>query len=207
MTENIKLSVYDLFAYMLPGALCLIAISILFNPSAINIQGLLQSFKAINITTGILVGVFAYVIGHVMDTYGSWLHYSLGCRIWGQPYPKEEHPSLNHSQLRALIRQYSLENYAYLQTWKVLKTMSHNLAFALIVFMVVSLIRLTQFPSFDWLFLSIASLFCWLSLLRRAQVYDTWHYKGLLETVQVLQLEKRIALVTEDNKPKDLKAV
>ncbi len=69
--------------------------------------------------------------------------------------------------------------------------MSHNLSFAMFVVMISSIIRLIQRYASDWLFLAIVSLFFAVILLNRAQIYDSWHYKELLETVQVLHLEKR----------------
>jgi uncharacterized membrane protein len=200
--ESVKLSVFDIFVYLLPGLVCLTAIYIPFNPSITSLAGLAQSFKNIGLSTAVMALIAAYIVGHVADNQGSWLYYKIGCRVWGQPHPKVGHPSLSRAQQRALVRQYSPENYLYIQTWKLLKNMSHNLSFAFLMVMIVSAIRFAQIWSIDWAFLVIVSLIFMWSFLYRSHVYDTWHYKELLETVNGLRLEDKLIADIESKKTK-----
>ena len=189
--ENLKFSVFDIFAYLLPGTVLLAALVVISTPEIKNLADYIEMSREITLGLGIVAIIFSYLLGNVTDNFGSWLYYKIGCKIWGEPYPKVRHPRLSHAQQRALIRQYSLENFSVLQTWKVLKTMSHNLAFAVLFFTVISIIKYVQYRSLDWIIVFCASIISAVVFLNRASVYDKWHYNQMLETVEVLELEKR----------------
>ena len=199
--ENLKLSTFDVFAYLLPGLVVLLAATLLFSPNLVRLADLAITFQGINVSSGIIAAIIAYVFGGVIDYLGSHLYYGVGCRIWGMPYSKERHSKLTHAQQRALVLHYSPENYAELQTWKLQKRMSANLSFSLVLVFVVSAIHLGKISTIDWVFLGIVSLFSALVLLKRAYAFDTWHYSQLLGTIQVLHLEKRAEIDAQFNEP------
>jgi hypothetical protein len=189
--ENIKFSVFDIFAYLLPGSIVVTALVIFATPNIADISQYIELMKDISLGLGIIAIIVSYIVGNVTDNLGSWLYYKVGCKIWGDPYPKNRHPTLSHAQQRALIREYSPENFSALQTWKVLKTMSHNLSFAVSLIAIISVARFIQFQVAQWLFIAVVSIISAVILLNRANIYDRWHYQQMLETVQVLELEKR----------------
>ena len=190
--ENIKFSVFDIFAYLLPGSIVLTVIVLLSTPSVDKISQYIEMAKDISLGLGIIAGIISYIIGNVTENLGSWLYYKIGCKIWGDPYPEKRHPNLSHAQQRALVREYSPENFNALQTWKVLKSMSHNLSFAMLLLTIVSVTRSIQYRDIQWIIISIVSIISAIILLNRANVYDRWHYQQLLETVEILQLEKKV---------------
>jgi len=191
--ENIKFSTFDVFAYFLPGSIILGALVIYLNPNVTTVIGYASILQGITLSLSIVIILISYIIGNVSDNFGSWLHYKVGCKVWGEPYPKSHESELSHAKQRALVRQYSPENFSMLRTWKVLKTMSHNISFSLLLVTTVSFIRFAQHNSLDWLVLGIASLVSGIILLQRATIYDKWHYKEMIEMIEILALEQRVS--------------
>lgn len=190
--ENIKFSVFDIFAYLLPGAVGLGAVVLFSTPQISNIAQYIDMTKDISASLAVIIVVVSYVFGNVLDNLGSFLYYKIGCKIWGSPYPKYKHPTLTHTQQRSLIRMYSIENFNVLQSWKVLKTMSHNLSFALLLLFLAAMYHFLQNSNFQWVLLSVISIVSSVVLLNRANIYDKWHYKEMLEMIDVLRQEKKI---------------
>jgi len=202
--EKIKFSVFDIFAYVIPGAVALLASIILTDPSIKRLVDLSKPFQNMDLGVGIAVIVAAYVIGFAIDSPGSWLYYSIGCKVFGPPY-KPAKNGLSNSQKRALVRQFSPENYSYAQLWKVTKTMSHNLSLSTFILAVVSTVQAFRVPTpgrTEWIVLSVVTFLLSVILLHRAHVFDTWHYNDLSNTVQALYLEKK-ALREVVSKPKE----
>lgn len=189
--EHLKFSLFDTFAYFLPGTIVLSGLVIFVTPEYKTVLAYIEMFYGINIGLAIVLIVVSYVIGNVSDHFGSWLYYKVGCKIWGNPYPQAQHSKLSHAKQRALVRQYSPENFSFLHTWKVLNSMSHNLSFALLLIVTISLVRFVQLESLDWLVLGCISLVSAIVFLYRATVYDKWHYHEMLQTIEVLELEKK----------------
>ena len=189
--ENLKFSIFDIFAYLLPGAVVLAALVLFATPEIGTIAEYINILQNLNLGLGIVAIILAYVSGNVADTFGSWIYYKFGYKVWGEAWPKNKHPRLSLAQQRALVRQYSPENYVYLQTWKTLKTMSHNLSFAFLLILLVSIFRYIRLLSSDWLVVSCVSLISVIILLKRAHTYDKSHFKEMREIIDVLNLEEK----------------
>jgi hypothetical protein len=194
--ENIKFSVFDIFAYVLPGSVVLVAIFMFSTQNVTDISQYIEMAKDVSLGLGIILVMASYIIGNAADNFGSWLYYKIGCKIWGEPYPKEQRSTLSHAKQRALIREQSPENFVFIHTWKVLKTMSHNLSFGTLLIAIVAAIRYFQHQNIQWIIVAVISIILAVVFLRRATIYDKWHYNELLETVEVLQLEKRVSLAS-----------
>ncbi len=191
--EKIKFSVFDIFAYIIPGAITLLASIIFIDPSIMHLVDLSKPFQNMDLGVGLAAIVAAFVIGFAIDSPGSWLYYSIGCKVFGLSY-KPAGNGLSNSQKRALVRQFSPENYSYIQLWKVIKTMSHNLSLSTFMLAVISTAQVFRVPTFnrtEWIVLSVATFLLSVIFLHRAHVFDTWHYNDLSNTVQALHLEKK----------------
>jgi hypothetical protein len=191
--EKIKFSVFDIFAYIIPGTVVLLAVIVFIDPLITRLIDLTKLFQNIDLGVGLALIVAAYIIGFAVDSPASWLYYSIGCRVFGPPY-KPAKNGLSNPQKRALVRHFSPENYSYIQLWKVIKTMSHNLSLSTCILAVVFTIRAFQIPAYDrteWIVLSVVTFLLSVIFLHRAHVFDTWHYKDLSSTVQALHLEER----------------
>lgn len=191
--NNIKFSIFDFFAYLIPGSIILLAFTIIFNPSLTRIADVSNQFKGIDISTGLVAIIVSYVIGFAADSIGSWLYTYIACKFLGSPKLGIEN-KLTFSEQRALVRQFSLENFQFIHNWKVLKTMSHNLSCAFLILMVSVFIKIPQAAAgerFQWFLLTLITLVMSIIFMRRAHVFDTWHYRNLTTTVEALHLEKR----------------
>ena len=197
--ENIKFSVFDIFAYLLPGAIVLTAIFLFATPDIADVSQYLEVIEGLSFGAAIIIVFVSYIIGNVIDNPGSWFYYNVGCKIWGGSYLKNQHPTLSHAQQRALIREYSPENFIFIHTWKVLKAMSHNLSLGMFLIAIASFIRFTQYQGMQWIIITIVSIVSATVFLNRANIYDKWHYKELLETIEVLRLEERAKSVSSNN--------
>jgi hypothetical protein len=191
--DKIKFSIFDLFAYLIPGSIILLAFTIIFNPSLTNVADLGKQFKGIDISTGLVAIIVSYVIGFAADSVGSWLYIYIACKFLGSPKP-EIKDGLTFSEQRALVRQFSPENFQSIHNWKVLKTMSHNLSCAFLILMLSIFIETFQAVAgqkFQWFLLTLITLFMSIIFMYRAHIFDTWHYRNLATTVKALHLEKR----------------
>lgn len=191
--EGIKFSVFDFFAYALPGSVFLLAGVIFFDANLIQLSDISSVVQSATIATGIVVLIASYIIGFLIDSPGSWIYYKIGCKIWGQPYNAKT-KRLSHIIERVLIRQFSPESNSYVHNWKVLKTMSHNLSFSSLVLAISTFNKSLQVNSqhqMEWVVLTVVLLLSSVIFLHRATRFDKWHYRDLTETVMALHLEQR----------------
>lgn len=208
--EKIKFSVFDIFAYLIPGGFALFAAIVCVDPSIVQLVDLLRPFQGIDLSLGLVAIVVAYVVGFAVDSPASWLYYSIGCRIFGRPYKMMEN-ELSNSQKRALVRQFSPENFSYVQLWKTIKTMSHNLSMSFLILAISFAVRSIQVPvshRIEWIILAAIMLLLSAVFLHRAHVFDTWSYNDLSNAVQTLHLERRslkeVSSESGDEEPIDI---
>jgi len=65
------------------------------------------------------------------------------------------------------------------------------LSFAVLLIAIIGVVRFMQYQVVQWIFIAIVSIISAIIPLNRANIYDRWHYQQMLETVEVLELEKR----------------
>jgi hypothetical protein len=191
--DKIKFSLFDIFAYAIPGAVALLAGIIFFDKNLVQLSNFATTFQNATVAISLVALIVSYTIGCAVDTLGSLLYYKIGCRIWGEPYDRKS-KRLSNTIERALVRHFSPENHSYLQTWKIVKTMSHNFSFTFLLLGLTTIIKTFQVPlqhQWEWIFLTILSLLISIIFLNRASIFDKWYYRDLTETVQSLHLEQR----------------
>ncbi len=192
--ESFKFSVFDIFSYLLPGLVALLGIVVLSTPTIIGLPDVVQIFQGFDWSTGIAVVVCAYIIGFSLSAPGSWFFQRVAWRLWGNEYHTmgvEGSGKISHTKQRVLVRHYSPENFSYLQIWKVVKNMAQNLSISVFFCAVVALFKFVQWRSFAWGSIVIGAAILGVMLLKRAHEYDRWHYRELMKTAEVLQLEQR----------------
>lgn len=191
--DNIKFSIFDFFAYLIPGSIILLAFTVIFNPSLTKVVDLGEQFKGIDISTGLVAIVVSYVIGFAADSVGSWLYAYTVCKLLGSPKPDMK-DGLTFSEQRALLRQFSPDNFQAIHNWKVLKTMSHNLSCAFLILTLSIFIKTFQAATVqrvEWLLLTLIALCMSIIFMHRAHIFDAWHYRNLATTVKALHLEEK----------------
>ncbi len=195
--KDLKFSIFDIFSYALPGGIVLIAFLFL-NPEINNLAELASKISKINFGLGTVLILASYVVGNAVDSFGSWIYMGIGMKIWGSPSDTNRKISVGNQ--RALVRNYSSENHIYIQQWKVIKTMSHNLSFAFLLLGIVAIIKIiikVESRDFDVITLSIISLIFSAIFLHRAHIFDKWHYKDLTNVVNALHLQEKAKVDSE----------
>ncbi|MCG8329001.1 MAG: hypothetical protein MI974_15010 [Chitinophagales bacterium] len=190
--KELKFSVFDLFSYALPGGIILLPIWV-FREDIKSLNDLFGQLSDISLSLGIILIFVAYIIGNVIDNPESWLHAKVGVKIWGKTDPHET--KLSNSQKRVLVRELSPQNHFFIQQWKVVKTMSHNLSFSLLILSLTLLIKLLFFgvsnPVYFIILIVISFIFSYI-FLKRAHIFDTWYYKDLNAIVETLKLDESV---------------
>ena len=186
--DNLKFSIFDIFAYVMPGLVALLAAILLLDTSIVGLTDVGRAFQSVDLGTGIAVAAVAYIVGSGVDSIGDWLYKSIGFKLWGPPYVETPVGIL---QERALVREYSPENYAYLQIWKVMSSMSHNLSASTLILAIVAIVRTFSLQRLEWAGFAVVALAFSLIFLRRAHVFNYMHYRDMTLTVETLHLVQR----------------
>lgn len=193
--DSVKFSLFDVFGYALPGFLTICGIIVLCDTSVIGVDNLIAIATDINFSKGLLIALISFVLGFALDTPGSLLYYEVGCKVF-EYYKKEvnEQYAINREQeknILVLVREKCPENTEMLKTWKLYKTMSHNLSFSLLVLSAIFLIKVIFFKVAsitEWYLLSSASFILSFIFLYRASVFDRWYYTEIVHTALSLNL-------------------
>ena len=89
-----------------------------------------------------------------------------------------------------LIREKSPKNNEMLQTWKVLKTISHNISFILFIFSLLLILKIVFYKVTSVLILLAIIVFCIVNsaiLMHRAWIFEDWYYNDLIVTAKAFQ--------------------
>lgn len=188
--ESIKLSLYDVFSFTLPGIFILLGIFILFDKSAKSVQDIITALNNMTITIGIFSLLLAYVLGFTFDQPSRWYYRKIGCKLFYDPKNKVgsryNFDRQKEHTMHAMIREKYPESNSMLDTWKLLKIMSHNLSFAfllLVLFLLIKIIFFNVQNILEWCFLFGGCLLISPILLYRAVVFDAWFYAHLIDVI------------------------
>lgn len=168
--ENLKYSLFDFFSYLLPGILFLLFLSFAFK--GIDICADLSEVLVFvsekgNLYSAILFVFISYVIGFITNLLAKYL--SKFKEKWFPPIQGNK-VNLYTSQKYILVRQFSKENFVYIEKWNVLRSMTANIALnVLIIFSISPFI----FPCTSYIFILFGVLLCTL-LLFQSTKYESW---------------------------------
>ena len=167
--DSIKFSLFDLFSYALPGMLSVIALFIAILPADKEILFILEYSQELKIGTGILFVFVSYVVGFAIDSPASLYFYYPAVSL----FKKKKNITASYAaEYRILAMHYSPENYKFIQLWKLLKTMSHNLSFVFILMSFACGYHFVINTSDKYsLIASIISIFLSVALLHRAYFF------------------------------------
>ncbi len=197
---SITFGIYDFFSYTVPGFLYIFTINALLGIIK------LPHFTVGNISLDIgfaLIGVVvAYVVGGLLDTFAyKWYLLFYRNRIEHQALDqmKKNYPSLNigfdvkdRRLMYSFIKHNNLELAENIDKFKALNIMFHNISFALLLFSLVQLVKLTLdgFSVATLLTLIAAAIFSQVAL-RRSALFNFWYWSGNFE--QALHYGKNIS--------------
>lgn len=191
--EKIQLGIFDIFAFIVPGAGIMLSVWIVADNSVNRLSDLLNPIAALTLSEVILAGTIAYVIGFIINTLGYELHQRVGLKIWKIPEKLQAEGQAN-SQMNVLIREFSPSNLYYLEKWLSYRAFSHNLALSFLVLCFCCILKfIIVFPisALGWLTISIFALCSVFPLLYRAHFYQKLYFWDLNNTLKKLNLEEK----------------
>lgn len=189
MKELIQFT-FDFFAHVIPGSILLFSLALL-HPELQSIESFVALTKTINPVIGTIIIVAAYIAGFAVNPFGRYLCSKLGFKLWKKKV--ENDVAMFISDKYILVRQYSPANFKYVEIWNTYCAMSHNLAVAFLLLLVVSSIKLLVFNAAAgiWFPAFLVSLFLFFALLHRAVLFSLWAARDLNAAITCLDLAKK----------------
>jgi hypothetical protein len=189
MKELIQFT-FDFFAHVLPGSIVVFSLALLY-PETQNMENFVALTKSFDAVMGTMVIVTAYIIGFAVNPFGKYLCSKLGFNLWKMNV--ENQVKMFISDKYILIRQYSPANFKYVEIWNTYCAMSHNLAVAFLLLLVVCIVKITAFnaPVATWFPLALAALFLFFVLLYRSVIFSLWAARDLNAAITCLDLGKK----------------
>lgn len=194
--DKIFHSTFDFFTHALPG-FCISATFFILDPSLNTSQDFVAKANQIQVGGGIFLLIIGYVIGFAIHPIGRFLYKNLGFFIWKEKILNDINVFISDKYV--MIREFSPNNFKYVETWNMFCAMSHNLAVASLVAFGVSIIKLfskqvsnTQF----WITFSILTFLFFFIFLNRAVRFSIWAAHDLNSATTRLKLLERSEIIT-----------
>ena len=128
--ENLKYSLFDLFAFAIPGVFCLTGLRVLARqPELVQIPAVITEWsEKTNVYLAVLIVLVGYVTGHILSLFASVIiHLLTKLSIFKKPTSSHT-ATLNNSTRYILIRELSKENFKYIEIWNVMAKLYTNIA-------------------------------------------------------------------------------
>lgn len=195
--ENVKYSLFDLFSFTIPGALTFISYLILLSPYSVCAcpnEVINVLFKDANIYLAFFYILMSYVIGYITSSMSSVLWWINDKLYYKQVKYKS---TLRTSEKYSLVREFSKENFKYIELWNVLAKMASNLSLTILLIFILFFIKI---DCFKWWYLILGILIS-ISVFLQARNYKIWAQIDLDNTVSILKLEENvIELIKKEKK-------
>ena len=203
--DKIRLGLFDIFAYLLPGCFTLFSLVVLASPGIEHLGQMLDPFKNLNISEGILLVLASYMIGFALHIPGWWMLKYIGLNIW-KHYKRRTHKPdeiKERNKNTILVREYSRVNSRYIELWYALSSMARTLSLSCLFFSLVAIIKgftvgknsAIEVSGAPWFWLALGLFFfAFVLLYCGAQAYS-WAVRDLRNTVKVLHLKKKAELL------------
>jgi hypothetical protein len=190
---DFKFRVFDIFSYTLPGLIVLLCFYIYnYNFGITTLATVETAFKAISETkanTVLLILGCSFVIGNVLHFFG-YNYFELIISLWTKPLEGRPKGLSGMEDKHVLVRQFSKENYGYIELWHAYRAMSFNLSLSFLLLSIVLVIKIIYNNSyhFDWLMTLACCFGSSLVTLHRAVTFHKWSIDVLEESVKMLKL-------------------
>lgn len=192
--DKIRLGLFDIFAYLLPGCFTLFSLVVLASPGIDCLAEMLDPFKGLSLSEGILLVLASYMLGFAMHIPGWWMLRYVGLNIWKTYKRRTSHLQeiKERNKNTVLVREFSKVNARYVELWYALSSMARTLSLSFLFFAVVALIKAFSVEGkAPWIWLAVGLFFfSFVLLYRGAQAYS-WAVRDLRNTVKVLHLKEK----------------
>ncbi|MEM6629801.1 MAG: hypothetical protein AAF694_09010 [Bacteroidota bacterium] len=210
--DKIRLGLFDIFAYLLPGCCMLFSIVVAASGDIQSLDHMLNPFKELSISEGILLVLASYMVGFALHVPGWWLLRYLGLNIWKEYKRRtsQEREFKERNKNTVLVREYSKVNARYIELWYALSSMARTLSLTFLFFAIVAIIkgfRVTNGESSSWFFLALGLFFFSFVLLYRAAQSYSWAVRDIRNTVKQLHLKEKARFMVfgeEDQEEEEL---
>jgi len=215
--NSFRLGVFDIFAYIIPGIVYIVLISLSIN--LITFEELINKTESLSIYSMLAYFFVAYLIGFALENIAAkycsiindLLKGKLKNRIiekFNKNNPDAEIDDYNFDFLYAFTDIYSSVSRDKSDNFSALAKMSRNLSLVFFLFMIFTLLfNLINFSQIDWFVLPlkfIIGITISVIFLYHADRYQRYSLEHLLNTYYIIS--KNIDKIESSKKPKDRKS-
>ena len=173
--DKLKIGLFDIFAYLLPGAIMLISIDSIKNSHNYFATYIFECAKNYTLFQVTILLSISYLIGFLTQYISYEVFKLLAPWIWKSRFiGKETRIGKLENQI-VLIRHYSPENFNALNNWLVFRSMCYSLFVSNSLLFIVVLVRAIQTDRFStqWIDIFIIGSSAFL-FLRRSVTFHEW---------------------------------
>ncbi|MDR6845594.1 hypothetical protein [Flavobacterium granuli] len=173
--DKIKIGLFDIFVYILPGAIILISLDLIKNPHVYYAEYIFNCSKNYTIFQVAILLSVSYVIGFLNQYFSYEVFKILAPNIWKNRFTGKE-TSIGKLEAKiVMIRHFSPENFSTLNTWLVFRSMCYSLFVATILLFFTVLVRAIQSNCFNEQCLDLFVIgFSSFLFLRRSVTFHEW---------------------------------
>jgi hypothetical protein len=187
--EKLKLGIFDLFVYILPGFFILISLYLIVNESQDLVELFLLKMLDINLLQIALVLVICFLLGFI-NQYLSYEHFKFMSKlIWKKRIENKETSIGKLEEKIVLIRHFSPNNFNTLNTWLALRGMCYSLYQAILLLEIILLIRSIKesFWTSQRITILITLLITLILFLRRAITFHEWTHETIEQSFNKIE--------------------
>lgn len=184
-------SSFDFFTYALPGSFIVVAFFIL-DPRLVSMGDYLAVAAGFKISAAVLIVVIGYSVGFAITPLGRELYRRVGFRMFGRKLPTTN--GLNISEKYVLIREYTPNNFRYVETWNFMCGMAHNFCIAAIIVALFSAFKclfLQPAESNFWWLICILSVMLTPLFLFQSVKFALWAADDINASIELLRLREK----------------
>ena len=185
--ENIKLDLFDIFGYLIPGSILLFAGWVLCDSSIVSVSNISQSLGKIDSKIGAIFLLVSYSIGFAGHYFGS-KYYMYHNKLFGFKELEVE----KATEKWILVREFASNHLSVLDRWALLKAMSQNLASTALLSSLFSVVKFGFTRYFEWLFVALVLLYFSHVFILRARRFAIFRDHDLTSLVDTLNLKNKL---------------
>ena len=185
--EKIKLDLFDIFSYILPGSFLLLSIYLIINSQTDLVDFLISTISKMNFSTTMIAIIASYICGFLGQYLGYEVFKILSTKIWKTRMNGETSFGKMENEI-VQIRHFSPNNFIALHRWLAIRGMCYGMFQALILFEIILIIRTVQFSTWtnQRIVLLITLTFLAVLFLRRAVTFHEWAKRTIKYSMQYM---------------------
>lgn len=186
--DKLRLDLFDIMGYLIPGSALLMSIWITADPAIVRLYDLYNFLGKISANVVLAGFVVAYTLGFTMHFAGSFVFY----KIHGSMVKKRTGATNNLSNYWALIREYGDKHLPILDRWQALKALSANMAAYCLIAIILCLVKWLQQGYWEWAMLTPFFLVLFGAYSNRARVFAEFLDKDSYAVFESLKLKEKL---------------